>query len=94
MKFDSASSWTGPSVSISASGRSGLGSREAGDQLVDSRGGEVVGFPAVLARSDVGVGYHQDGLADVVEEDHPVVEGERQVGQPPVVRRGVGQCSV
>ncbi len=37
------------------------------------------------------MGDDQDGLADVVEEDHPVVEGEREVGQAAVVGRGVGQ---
>ena len=47
----------------------------------------------VLARWDekgrevtVGVGDDGDGLVDVVEDDHAVVEGEAQVGQAAVVR--------
>ncbi len=81
MKFDSAPSWTGPSVSISASGRSGRRLAQAGDQLVDSRwrpGRRLPDGPRPGA--NVGVGDDQDRLADVIEQDHPVIQGERQVG--------------
>ncbi len=39
----------------------------------------------------MGVGDDGDGLVDVVEDDHAVVEGEAQVGQAAVVGRRIGQ---
>jgi len=38
------------------------------------------------------VGDGGDGLGDVVEDDHAVVEGEAEVRQAAVVRRRVGQA--
>ena len=64
---------------------------EAGDQLVDAIAGRLVGSLGVRGRADVGLRHDQDRLADVVEEDHPIVEGEREIGQPPVVVGDVGQ---
>src|SRR5690242_12127595 len=37
------------------------------------------------------MGDDGNGFADVVEDDHAVVEGERQVGQAAIVGRRVGQ---
>ena len=69
----------------------GAGLGEAGDQLVDPGAGPLVRGPRRLARVEVGVRHDQDRLVDVVEDDHPVVEGEREVGQAAVVGRGVRQ---
>ena len=71
----------------------GPGGREPVDQLVEPIGGPVVRPPGGLEALGLGpgLGDDEDRLADVVEEDHPVEEGERQVGQAAVVGRGVGQ---
>ena len=64
---------------------------QASDQLVYPPGRAVVGRLQVAAGLDVGMGDHEDRLPDVIEQDHPVIEGERQVGEVPVVGRGVGE---
>ncbi len=61
------------------------------DQVVDPFGGPRVGVAGVDVRPAMGMGDDQDGLADQVEDHHPVVEGEQHVGQPAVVGRCVGQ---
>ena len=95
MKFDSGSSVTGPvGVDVAQRRARAPGSAEPVDQLVDPGAGRVVGRRGVGAGAEVGVGDDQDRLADVVEEDHPVVEGERQVGQAAVVGGASGRCSV
>jgi hypothetical protein len=38
------------------------------------------------------VGHDQDRLADVVEDDHPVIKGEGEVGQAAIVGGGVGEA--
>ena len=52
-------------------------------------GGLVGGLRVGLI--EPGVSHHQHGFLDLVENDHPVVEGKRQVGEMPVVGRGVGK---
>ena len=37
-----------------------------------------------IARIDVRVGDHGDGLVDVVENHHAIVQGKREIGQAPV----------
>src|SRR5262249_39493780 len=60
------------------------------DQPVHALAGRPVTAGRV-ARIDVGVGHRGDGLVDVVENHHAVVEGETQVRQLAVVGRRVGQ---
>ena len=49
----------------------------------------VLGVQIVGVRPSVG--HHQYGLVDVIKDHHPVVEGERHVGQPPIILRRLGQ---
>ena len=40
----------------------------------------------------MGVRHGGDGLVDVIEDDHAIVEGEAEIGQAPVVRRRLGKA--
>ena len=44
-----------------------------------------------VGRIDVSMGHGDDGLEEVVEDDHAVVEAEAEVGQTAVVRRRLPQ---
>ncbi len=94
VKFERGWRSSGPSVSMSRSEQLGAGLGQPCDQFVDPGAGGVVGRGHVDPGPDVRVRHDQHGLADVVEDDHPVVKGERQVGQAAVVGRGIGQVSV
>ena len=62
------------------------------DQVVDPAARRLVGVGRGDARLvQPGHRHHHDGLGDVVEHDHLVVEGEGQIGHLAVVGRGVGQ---
>ncbi len=62
------------------------------DQGIDPPPGVVVGrFDRRAGLIEPGHRHHHDRLGHVVENHHPVVEGEGQVGHLPVVGRGVGQ---
>jgi len=62
------------------------------DQRVDAALRVGVGPLQVVAELvQPGHRHHHFRLVHVVEHDHLIVERERQVGQLPVVRRGVGQ---
>ena len=53
---------------------------EPGDQFVGAVAGVLISGLRVNLWAKVGVRDDQDRLADVVEDDHPVVKRERQVG--------------
>ena len=69
----------------------GTAAGEAGDQLVDAIASRLVGRLWVRRRTDVGLRNDQDRLADVVEQDHAIVEGEREIGQSAIVVGDIGQ---
>ena len=76
---------------MSLNPRSGAGAGEPRDQLVEPVARCFVGGLRVDPRPDVSLGDRQDRLADMVEEEHPVVEREREVGNAAIVGRNVGQ---
>ena len=62
------------------------------DQGIDPPPGVVVGrFDRRPGPIEPGHGHDDDRLGHVVEDHHPIVKGEGQVGHLPVVGRGVGQ---
>ena len=70
----------------------GLRAGELLDQVVHTAARRLVGLGRGNARLvQPSHRHHHDGLGDVVEDDHLVVEGEGQIGHLAVVRRGVGQ---
>ena len=62
------------------------------DQPIDALAGGVVAALRRFARIDVGMSDDGDGLVDVVEDDHAVVEGEAEIRQTAIVRRRVRQA--
>ena len=61
------------------------------DQLIEAVAGLGIGCFRINARADMGQRDRQHGLANMVEEEHPVVKRERQVGNASIVGRDVGK---
>ena len=91
VKFERGSSASGESVSISRKTQVRRRPGKPPDQLVEPVARLRIGGFRVDARPDVGQGDRQNRLANMVEEEHPVVERERKVGNAPIVGRHVGK---
>jgi len=76
-------------------GQVGLSALQALDERVDATAGFVIRFEhypvayATWLAGDMGVRDHGNGLVDVVEDHHAVIEAEAEVGQAAVVDRGM-----
>ena len=65
----------------------GAGRGQAIDQLVDPVARRFVGRPGIGVRPDMCLGDHQDRLADMIEEHHPVVKRKRKIGKSAIIGR-------
>ena len=69
----------------------GAGRSQAIDQFVDPVARRFIGGLGVGAWPDMRLADHEDRLANMIENHHPVIKRKRKIRQPAIIRRRVRQ---